>query len=899
MKPLSPKIKSLLIGFGLTILSSLITIGLHSFNIFDTPEYKLYDFRFQLRGPVSGWMSIDPIPKNSETYSDLNKNGFWDLEEPYEDLGNNRWDLEEPYEDLNNNGIYDDEPFTDIGNKKYDNGIKVILVEIDDESWRLIADPYPYSRGRIWARCVKNLTLAGAKVIFFDIVFDKPDHQSEYILNQFGDNIFEEFIHGDTQLSEAIQFAENNGTKVILGSKIAFEPTRVPPQYLNSPTSALLDANPITGLVNIASDADKIDRKYLIFNKIENDTTWYLTAGVKAALAFLEINLDSSIIEKDRDLNKISFIDNRNNRELFISTYDGSARFLINFYGPPSGASPFDKPYSTFNRYPLSSIIDNSDYDLSPVMEDTDWMDQFLPGVIPDYILAIEDLDQRQMMMDLLGIGKSDLSNSPFNNKIVVIGNSVAEFQDLKVTPFFTYKGQEHLMPGLEVHANAIQQMLDQNYIKILNNSISFSYQSKFTDILIISLLSILTFILFSFTSPALSGILVLIEIFVWVCYAIGAFVNDYLWIGKYLLLELFPTFSETLGESVMISPPGFNESILIPVVFPVGSIIITYALNLSYKLFTEGQDKKFLKDTFSTYISPELIDDMFDNKTPPLLGGSSGKRTAIFTDIASFSTFSEILSPTKLVELLNEYLTEMTNILLENKGTLDKYEGDAICAFFGAPVEQPDNAHKGLLTAVKMQNACGVMRQKWADEGDKWPEIVKNMRTRIGVNWGEMVNGNMGSTQRMNYTMMGDTVNTAARLESGAKQYGIYTATTLETLEEAGSEKFEWRIVDKTRYMGKKDAITTVEILGFKGEITEEMIKCISIFNEGFDFYQQMNWDKAIKKFSESEKLEEIFKDRPINPSRKLIERCEEYKNTPPASSAKEWDGVYTMTNK
>lgn len=902
MKQISPKVKSILTGTGLTFLASGLTILLHNFNFFDATELKLYDFRFQLRGPITGEYSLDPISRKPETFTDLNNNSRWDLNEEYEDQGNGIWNSPEIYEDSNSNGKFDQgEPFTDAGNGKYDSGINVVLVEIDDESWRLIDESWPYPRGRIWARCIKNLAAAGAKVIFFDIEFDKPDHQSENIIKEFGENTIEGFIHGDIHMKEAIQFARDKGSSVVLGSKIAFEPTRVPPEYYLTPTKMLMEADPLTGVVDVPNDLDGVNRRYLVFNQMAEDTTWYLSGGVKSVLEYFDINWDNSEYEFLLEERQIVIQDLENNNEIIINTYgDQKNTFLINYYGPASVATPSlfseSKAFKTFNRYPLANVIDNADYDLSEFMEDTDWMDQFLPGNIPDYILAIEDMDQRQMMMDLMGIGSSDLSNSPFNNKIVVIGTSLEEHQDLKVTPLFSLWGEKHLMPGMEVHANAIQQMLHNNYIQVMNSTISFSKISFWKDLTIIILLSIITYLLFSAVSPAISGLLVGLEVLIWMSYSVGAFINDYLWIGKFLIAKILPDFT---SESLFIVPPGFNESILVPVVFPIASIIITYGVNLSYKLFTEGQDKKFLKDTFGTYISPELIDDMFDNKTPPLLGGSSGMRTAVFTDIASFSTFSEILSATELVELLNEYLTEMTNILLENNGTLDKYEGDAICAFFGAPVDQPDNAHRALTTAVKMQNSCEKMRQKWDGEGDKWPDIVKNMRTRIGVNWGEMVNGNMGSTQRMNYTMMGDTVNTAARLESGAKQYGIYTATTLETLEEAGSEQFEWRIVDKTRYMGKSDAITTVELLGLKNEINENLVKCISIFNNGFELYQKMEWDNAINKFMEAEKLEEEFSGRPTNPSKKLIERCEEYKISPPAPTAKEWDGVYTMTKK
>ena len=176
MKDLSPKIKSILKGLGISAIASMITIALHSYNIFDTLEYKLYDFRFQLRGPTSGDLSLNPISKKAELYTDLNSNTKYDFGEPYIDIGNDKWDKGESFEDLNNNGNYDlGEEFTDSGNGFYDYGMNVVLVEIDDESYRLIDESYPFPRERVWARAIRNLTLAGAKVIFFDIIFDIKD----------------------------------------------------------------------------------------------------------------------------------------------------------------------------------------------------------------------------------------------------------------------------------------------------------------------------------------------------------------------------------------------------------------------------------------------------------------------------------------------------------------------------------------------------------------------------------------------------------------------------------------------------------------------------------------------------------------------------------------------------
>ena len=226
------------------------------------------------------------------------------------------------------------------------------------------------------------------------------------------------------------------------------------------------------------------------------------------------------------------------------------------------------------------------------------------------------------------------------------------------------------------------------------------------------------------------------------------------------------------------------NELIMVDMVRPIIAIISTYIGFFLYNFLIAEKDKRFLKNTFGTYISPELIDQMYENKEEPQLGGNEGYHTAFFTDIQSFSGFSEKLSAPDLVELLNDYLTEMTDILLANKGTLDKYIGDAIVAFYGAPAPVQDHEYWGCLTAIKMQERLAQLRTKWQSEGDRWPQIVHNMQNRIGINSGPMVTGNMGSSMRMNYTMMGDTVNLAARLEASAKQYGIYIQVAEETYE-------------------------------------------------------------------------------------------------------------------
>ena len=285
----------------------------------------------------------------------------------------------------------------------------------------------------------------------------------------------------------------------------------------------------------------------------------------------------------------------------------------------------------------------------------------------------------------------------------------------------------------------------------------------------------------------------------------------------------------------------------------------------------------------------------MFDAKEEPQLGGEEGYHTAFFTDIQSFSAFSEKLSATDLVELLNDYLTEMTDILLENKGTLDKYIGDAIVAFYGAPAPVKDHEYYACRTAVLMQKGLSEMRDRWRGEGDRWPEIVHNMQNRIGINTGQMVTGNMGSTMRMNYTMMGDTVNLAARLESSAKQYGIYIQVANESYI-ACKDKFVWRDLDFVRVMGKTEPAQVYELVAIAGEETDKEKTFLKAYHEALALYRNQEWDKAKEAFEAADELEDMFAGRKTNPSRVYIPRCDHWKENPPGD---DWDGVWTLTSK
>jgi adenylate cyclase len=437
-----------------------------------------------------------------------------------------------------------------------------------------------------------------------------------------------------------------------------------------------------------------------------------------------------------------------------------------------------------------------------------------------------------------------------FRQKMVLIGATAVGLVDQRITPF------DPAFPGVETHATIIDNILRQQVLVVP------WWGGWFTT-----------------ASMVLMGV------------------------GLTLLL---PRLGALRGDLVttlaLLGNVGLNYALFVAqgwvlsIMYPVLATCVVWLGMTIYHFVFEQRQSRYLRKTFSTYVSPELVTIMVRDGIEPRLGGSSGMRTAYFTDIASFSSFSEVLSATQLVELLNEYLSTMTDILVAEGGTLDKYEGDAIVAFFGAPIAQPDHAARAVRVALKMQHALAQLRQKWHAEGDKWPTLVRQMRMRIGISSGEIVTGNMGSTMRMNYTMMGDVVNTAARLEAAAKQYGIYIQCTAETLQLAGPADFAWRTIDKVKVVGKLEAIESVEIMAYKGQLPPEQVQMQAIYQQGIACYRQQQWDEALVKFTESEKLEDVFPRRPTTPSRVYIARCEFLKAHPPGPG---WDGSWALTSK
>lgn len=339
------------------------------------------------------------------------------------------------------------------------------------------------------------------------------------------------------------------------------------------------------------------------------------------------------------------------------------------------------------------------------------------------------------------------------------------------------------------------------------------------------------------------------------------------------------------------------SHSIQLPMFLPIAGFVLLQGGALTDRLVAEMRNKARIKNMFGTYVSPDVVDQMVDSGEEPRLGGETAEITAFFSDVESFSSFSEKLPAERLVSLMIEYLTEMTETMQFHGGTLDKYIGDAIVGMFGAPQPFHDHAHRACLAAIDMQQRQQELREKWRREPG-WPEIVHRMRTRIGLNTGEAVIGNMGSPRRFNYTMMGDNVNLAARCESGAKAYGVLTMVTGETRRQAVASRDDiaFRFLDRIVVKGRTQPVEMYEVIGRRADLDQRVLDGIDEYQQALAHYFDRRWDEALAAFERAAALEPRADTDKVHPSSVMLARCRLLKADPPPE---DWDGVFRMTSK
>jgi len=424
-----------------------------------------------------------------------------------------------------------------------------------------------------------------------------------------------------------------------------------------------------------------------------------------------------------------------------------------------------------------------------------------------------------------------------FENKIILVGTSLPGLFDLRSTPF------NPQFPGVEIHANILYTLLNGNYISTASSGESFLFYAA---------LGVIVGIIIMFLSPVWSVIII---------FFVG-------------ILEVFIAYYIQ-----------WEFNIWLPIITPIVTLLITFSLVYIYKYNTEEKGKRFIKDTFSHFVTHSVVEELLANPEKIKLGGERKNCTVMFSDVAGFTTISEQLTPEALVKLLNDYLTEMTNIIFKYDGMLDKYEGDAIMAVFGAPIEHGNHAYNACAAALGMQGQLIKLRELWGKQGR--PQL----HARLGLNSGDMVVGNMGSETRFDYTVMGDAVNLGARLEPANKQYGTMIMIGENTYQMA-KEKIFARELDLLRVKGKTSPEKVYELVGLKDAgIPDARQQVLDIFARGFELYLKQEWSTALNYFKQA-----LAIDRFDGPSKTYIKRCEQFIASPPDEG---WDGVFTLLTK
>lgn len=431
-----------------------------------------------------------------------------------------------------------------------------------------------------------------------------------------------------------------------------------------------------------------------------------------------------------------------------------------------------------------------------------------------------------------------DIPLSEFQGKHIIVGASAAGLLDFKPTPFTALEPY----PGMEIHATMLANLLNREFLRETPPWITLSLM------LWMAFMAGAGFSLLGRVS--LSVVLMLLLSLLYLLIAYWAFVQVRWWI---------------------------------PVAEPLTAFVLTFALAAVISYAIEGREKRELRRAFNRYLSPRVIDEIIANPDEIELGGKEVEATVFFSDIEGFTSISEALTPKELVKFLNEYFTLASRIILDHDAMVDKYIGDAIMAIFGAPIPKELHAASACLTALEVHRQLKAFYEKKSAD-------LPHFQTRIGLNTGKMVIGNIGSEMHMNYTVIGDAVNLASRLEGANKEYGTHIIISESTYQQA-KDLIEVRELDYLRVKGKAIPIRIYELLSEKGGLAPKEREKVECFAEALQLYRKQEWANAIRRF------EEVLRIAPDDgPAKTYIRRCQMLAQE---VLPENWDGVYVMKTK
>ncbi len=549
---------------------------------------------------------------------------------------------------------------------------------------------------------------------------------------------------------------------------------------LLEPIKILRDVAPF-GIVDTKFDSDGFVRRYILFREYNNKR--YLSLGLQTIAMYLGLKGDPNkwFVDLPNGDFKIG-------NKLIIKKYDNLPSSLINYYGPAS----------SFKTISYEQVVDDEGFKLL-------------------------------------------LDKNTFKDKIVLIGSTVTEHHDLFSTPFYI-SGGEALTPGVEIHANFIQSVLDQKFIGHVN----YAFIYFITFVFAIGVAYII-----KKTKP-LIGVLISV--------GIGA---------VYFIINilLFTKFS-----------------ILMDLLTPTSGIALSFVGCSVYQYFSEEKEKMYVRSVFKHYLAENVVETVLQEADALTFGGQRKHLTVLFSDIRSFTSYSEKYTPEEVVSILGEYLTEMVDVILKYGGMLDKFVGDEIMAVFGAPHYFEDHAERACLTALEMIRTLDRLKEKWESEGRDPFDIG------IGVNTGDMIVGNLGSRQIFDYTVIGDAVNLGARLEGINKVYPTVNHIIIsEYTKNEISDNLVTRELDSVRVKGKERPVAIYELVGERDIIVypEEFLQH---YSNGLNLYKERKWKEAIEEFKKA------LQHRDDEISKMYIKRCKHFIKYPPGE---DWDGVFTLKTK
>jgi adenylate cyclase len=790
---------------------------------------------------------------------------------------------------------------------------QVVIAAGDEKTIRVFGRWGTWDRGN-YATIVDNLRDAGAEVVAFDMVFADPvgiDHDNTVQLG----TLLADAKLADTARSLAVAASEGTSAAPVDLARLAFAGKSIEDQFRsatdgdeqlakafdehtsNLVQGAVINTEPEDGRARTAADHADVLQKLDAFLLRDYGFGWKVTelndksAGAEAQVAQLEvfpggkpsdlpaievkgevilpqpefmdvagnIGFFSAYVDPDGVLrrqplvfrigehflpalsmsaaavhfgaNPLLFADSfykRGFAKVGFPREDGAVvevpvdlqgRLLINYYGPGGPNDP-TLPEEQRGVFPRVSLADVFCADLPP------------PGQAIPASQAARSTLCADRAIDLPTLKKL------VDKKIVLVAVTAIGTFDQRVTPYSAN------VPGTEVHAAAIQNMLDGHALK----RPALHVQAEI-------LLCMLVAVVFGLLLPRLPVAAGIGLLFV----ALGGW-----WFVDWNILF-----------------PGGRWFYDVPLLLQVSA---TWAATTAWGYLTTGREKARLKEEFSTVLAPTVVDQLLVNPALAGLGGAERELTVMFSDIRGFTTMSEKLSPEGLTQFLNEYLTPMTDILIQHEGTLDKYMGDAIMAFWGAPIEQKDHAQRACVTAVEMLEKLDELKKKWRAEGK--PEIDIG----IGLNSGLMRVGFMGSARMRNYTLLGDNVNLGSRLEGTNKNYGTHIIVS-ETTFKAADDVIHGRWLDAVRVKGKKEPVNIYEVIG-KGPLTPAVAAFVAPFEDGLKLYRAQQWDEAEAKFKAA--IAARGGDDP--PSDVYLERIDHFRHEAPPAN---WDGVYEFKTK